>query len=65
MHTAKYIEVEPSYKNCYIDIYFKTKTVVFICSKMLNPMPYFSKCSIQSYASLSVALANASKPQLP
>jgi len=25
MHTAKYIEVEPSYKNCHIDIYFKQK----------------------------------------
>ena len=24
---AKDIEVEPSYKNCHIDIYFKTKTV--------------------------------------
>jgi len=23
MHTAKYTEVEPSYKNCHIDIYFK------------------------------------------
>jgi len=25
MHTAKYPEVEPSYKNCHTDIYFKTK----------------------------------------
>jgi len=28
MHTAKYPEVEASYKNCQTDIYFKTKTVV-------------------------------------
>jgi len=28
MHTAKYPEVEASYKNCHADIYFKTKTVV-------------------------------------
>jgi len=27
MHTAKYTEVELSYKNCHIDIHFKTKTV--------------------------------------
>jgi len=33
MHTAKYIEVEPSYKNCHIDIYFKTKTVVAHAAK--------------------------------
>jgi len=25
MHAARYIEVEPSYKNCHINIYFKTK----------------------------------------
>ena len=31
---------------------------------MLNPVPYFSKHSIQSYATLPVAVANASKPQL-
>jgi len=28
MHTTKYTKVEPSYKNCHIDIYFKAKTVV-------------------------------------
>jgi len=28
MHTAKYTKVEPSYKNCDIDMYFKTNTVV-------------------------------------
>ena len=28
MHTAKYPEVEASYKNYHTDIYFKTKTVV-------------------------------------
>jgi len=28
MHTAKYPEVEASYKNCHTDICFKTKTVV-------------------------------------
>ena len=27
MHTAKYTVVEPSYNNCHMDIYFKTKTV--------------------------------------
>jgi len=64
MHTAKYPEVEASYKNCHSDIYFKTKTVVCTCSKMLNPVPYFYKHSIQSYAALPVAAANASKPHL-
>ena len=34
------------------------------CSEMLNPVPYFSKHSIQSCATLPVALANVSKPQL-
>jgi len=34
------------------------------CSEILNPVPYFSKHSIQSYAALPVAVANASKPQL-
>ena len=29
---------------------------------MLNPVPYFNKHSIQSYATLPVAVANASKP---
>ena len=28
MQTAKYLEVEASYKNCHTDIYFKTKNVV-------------------------------------
>jgi len=28
MHTAKYPEVEATYKHCRTDIYFKTKTVV-------------------------------------
>jgi len=28
MHTAKYPEVEASYKNCHTGIYFKTKTAV-------------------------------------
>jgi len=27
MHTAKYPEVDASYKNCHTDIYFKRKTV--------------------------------------
>jgi len=37
-----------------------------ICSEMLYPVYYFSKHSIQSYAALPVAVANASvsKPQL-
>jgi len=33
VHTAKYTEVEPSYKNCHSDIYFKTKTVVTHAAK--------------------------------
>jgi len=33
MHTAKYPEVEASYKNCHTDIYFKTKTVVAHAAK--------------------------------
>ena len=28
MHTAKYTKVEPNYKNCHTNIYFKTKAVV-------------------------------------
>jgi len=31
---------------------------------MLNPVPYFSKHSVQSYAALPVAVTNSSKPQL-
>jgi len=31
---------------------------------MLNPVPKFSKHSVQSYAALLVAVANVSKPQL-
>jgi len=27
MHAAKYIKVEPSYKNCHMDIYFKKNVV--------------------------------------
>ena len=78
MHTAKYPEVEASYKNSHTDIYFKTKTVVANAAKcwtwchifrnveieMFNPVPYFSKHSVQSRAALLVAVANASKPQL-
>ena len=33
-------------------------------SEILNPVPYFSKHSIQSYTALPVAEANAWKPQL-
>jgi len=33
MPTAKYTKVEPSYKNCHIDIYFKTKTAVTHAAK--------------------------------
>jgi len=39
MHTAKYI-VEPSYKNCHLDIYFKTKTVAAHAGKC------WTKCHI-------------------
>jgi len=34
------------------------------CSELSNPAPYFSKHSVQSYAALPVAVANASKPQV-
>jgi len=34
------------------------------CSEMQNPVPYFYKHSIESYATLPVTVANASKPQL-
>jgi len=61
MHTAKYPEVEASYKNCHI---LQNKNRSCACSEMLNPVPYFSKHSIQSYAALLVAVINASKPQL-
>jgi len=64
MHTAKYPEVEASCKNCHTDICFKTKTVVAHATIVLNPVPYFSKRSIQSYAALPIAVARASKPQL-
>jgi len=33
MHTAKYIKIEPNYKNCHIDIYVKTKTVLAYATK--------------------------------
>jgi len=41
MHKAKYIEVEPSYKNCHIDIYFKTKTAVVHAAKYIEPSAIF------------------------
>ena len=63
MHTAKYLEVEASYKNCHTDICSKQNRSC-TCSEILNPVPYSSKHSIQSYAALPVAVANASKPQL-
>jgi len=33
MHTAKYTKVEPSYKNCHIDKYIKTITIVAHAAK--------------------------------
>jgi len=33
-------------------------------NEMLNPVPYFSKHSVQSYTALLVAVSNASKPQM-
>ena len=65
-------------KNCHTDIYFKTKTAVAHAAKcwtqchifqnveneMLNIVQYFSKHSVQSYAVLLVAVANASEPQV-
>jgi len=62
MHTVKYTKVEPSYKNYHIDMYFKTKTVVAHAVKCWTQWHMFT--SIQSYATLTVAVANASKPQL-
>jgi len=61
MHTAKYPEIEASYKNCHM---LQNKNCSCTCNKVLNPVPYFSKHSIQSYAALPVAVARASKPQL-
>jgi len=40
MHTAKYPEVEASYKDCYTDICFKTKTAVAHVTK------YWTQCHI-------------------
>jgi len=57
MHTAKYTEVEPSYKNYHIDIYFKTKTVVAHAAKCWTQWHIF-----KSYATLPVEVANASNP---
>jgi len=62
MHTAK-------------KMYQATKTVILTCllqnknrsytyGEMVSPVPYFSKHSIQSYSTLPVAVASASKHQL-
>jgi len=40
MHTAKYPEVEASYKNCHTDMCFKTKAVVAHAAK------YWTQCHI-------------------
>ena len=61
MLTAKYPEVEASYKNCHT---LQNKNRICTCSEILNTVPYFSKHSIKSDAALPVAVANASKPQL-
>jgi len=42
----------------------KNKNCSCTCSEMLNPVTYSYKHSIQSYATLPVNVANASKPQL-
>jgi len=42
----------------------QNKNRSYTCSEILNPVPYFSKLSIQSYTALPVAGANVSKPQL-
>jgi len=47
MYTAKYPEVEASYKNCHTDICFKTKTVV----------AHAAKCWTQYYIFASVQLS--------
>ena len=39
MYTAKYSEVEASYKNCHTDIYFKTKIVVAHCGECMIWLP--------------------------
>jgi len=48
MDTAKYPEVEASYKNRHIDIYFKTKTVV----------TYSAKCSTQCHIFRSIQFSH-------
>ena len=62
MHTAKYPEVEASYKNCHI---LQNKNRSCTCSEMFNPVSYFSRHSVQSYAaSLPSSSQYASQPQL-
>jgi len=65
-------------QNSHTDIHFKTKTVISHAAKcwtrcrifrnveieMFNPVPYFSKHSVQSPAGLLVAATNAPKHQL-
>ena len=53
VHTAKYLEVGASYKNCGTDICFQNKNRSFTSSEILNPVPYFSKHLIQSYRSFT------------
>jgi len=76
MNKAKYTEIESSYKNCHIDNccslatytslsiwhILQNKNCSCTCSEMLNPVTCFYKHSIQSYATLPAAVANASKP---
>jgi len=59
IHTTKYTDVEPSYKNCCIDIVLQNKNRSCICIEMLNPVPYLSKHSIQSYATLPAVVATS------
>jgi len=65
MHTAKYPEVETSYKNYHIDIYIKTKTVVAHAAKCWTQWHIVTSIEFShTQLTLPVALANASKPQL-
>ena len=43
----------------------QSKNCSCTCSETFNPMPYFFKHSIQSYAALPVAVANAAMLRSP
>jgi len=63
MHTAKYLEVEASYKNCHTDICFKTKTVVAHAAKHWTRAIFFQAFNsvIRSFTGSSSQCSSASK----